>query len=87
MAISEVFKEIDLGMSNFDLEIEDGFQEAIVGKECFGRHTAWNFNGIVYHKDSKFHEDVWQHGVCIETKSAGTLQELMEAVNDAYGCA
>ena len=82
--VPETFEEIDLGMSNFDHEIDNGFEEALVGKQHSGRHAGWNFNGVVYHKDGQFHEDVWEYGEFIETISTNTLKELMESVNDKY---
>jgi hypothetical protein len=85
MPVPKTYKEIDLSMSNFDCEIDDGLREALVGKPNFGRHAGWNFNGLVYHKDGKFHEDVWQYHSFIETISADTLQGLMESVNNEYG--
>ena len=85
MSIPETFKEINLGMSNFDHEIDRGFKDAIVGKKVFGRHSGRRFNGKVFHKDGKFHEDVWQLHSFVETKSADTLIHLMVTVNEEYG--
>ena len=85
MPIPENFQEIDLGMSNFDNSIDKNFKEAIVDKEYFGRHAAWNFTGFVYHKDGQFHEDIWQYNSYCKTKSAVTLKELMEDVNEEFG--
>lgn len=85
MPLPETFQEIELGMTNFDYSIDKGFEDAIMGKECFGRHAGWDFNGKVYYKDEQFHEDVWQYHLYAETKSAYTLEELMEIVNKEYG--
>ena len=85
MPVPENYSEIDLEMSNFDHEIDEGFEEALVEKETFGRHAAWDFNGLVYHKDDQFHEDVWRYHSFIKTISAPSLSELMEKVNDQYG--
>jgi len=85
MPIPEDFKEIDLGMSNCFHKIDDGFEDAIIDKPTYGRHAGWDFNGMVYYKDGKFHEDVWVYRCYQETISKKTLQSLMSAVNDKYG--
>lgn len=85
--MTEQMEEIDLGMTNFDGTIDDGFAEALMERpgEVFGRHAGWNFNGQVYFKDGQFHEEVWVYGSPRQTISAPTLPELMEAVCAEYG--
>ena len=84
---TEEMEEIDLGMSNFDGAIDDGFAEALTARPggVFGRHAAWDFNGKVYFEDGQFHEEVWVYGSPRETISASTLRELMDSVCDEYG--
>ena len=80
-------EEIELGMSNFDHEIDEGFAEALKerpGLVC-GRHAGYNFNGIVYYADGMFHEEVWVYGSPVRIVSEETLEELKESVCDAYG--
>jgi hypothetical protein len=81
------FEEIELGMSNFDHEIDSSFEKAIKGKLTFGLHAGWNFNGKVYFLENQFHEDVWCHRVYRETVSTDSLRQLMKEVNDKYGWA
>ena len=81
------FDEIELGMSNFDGQIDEGFAEALKNKKTFGRHSAWNFNGIVYWLNGKFNTDVWVYGSYCETFCEDTLEELMASVNAKYGSA
>lgn len=80
-------REIDLVMSNFDLTVDDGMAAALMAEpvDLFGRHAGLNFNGIVYFRDGKFHEQVWVYGTPRETISSNTLEELMIEVNSAYG--
>lgn len=79
-------KEINLGMTNFDHTIDDGFAAALQAEpgEVFGRHADRDFNGEVWYADGQFHEEVWVHHVPLQTISADTLQELMAAVNAIY---
>lgn len=77
--------EIELGMTNFDHSIDDGFEDALRAGGVFGRHAAWNFNGKVWFADGRFHEEVWQYHSPVGVRSADTLRELMETVNDEFG--
>ena len=79
--------EISLGMSNFDMRIDDGFEEALRKEEgkAFGRHSGWNFNGRVYFSNGLFYEEVWRYGSIIETLSSENLKELMTDVCENYG--
>ena len=83
--LPEHFEEIELGMSNFDHVIDDGFEDALVGRDVFGIHAGWNFNGKVYHIDGKFYEDVWVYHAHRCTMEADTLKELMANVSDKFG--
>lgn len=80
-------EEIELGMSNLNHEIDEGFDDAlrISPGEVFGIHSGWDFNGRVWFFDGRFHEEVWVSGSPREIISEGTLKELMESVNDSYG--
>ena len=79
------FDEISLGMSNFDHTIDDGFEKALRENKVFGRHSGYEFNGMVWYNDKRFHEEVWRYCAYVETISADTLEELMEKVNDKWG--
>jgi hypothetical protein len=79
--------ELDLGMTNFDGTIDDGFAEAL--KESpggvFGSHSGWDFYGEVFFFDGKFHEEVWVHNSAREIITADSLEELMVEVSSKYG--
>ena len=77
--------QIDLGMSNFDQEIDKGFAEALKTSHVFGTHSARDFNGDVYWNGKQFVEDVWRYHSLVDTIKADTLPELMELVNNEYG--
>lgn len=79
--------EIELGMSNFDCEIEEGFEEALRKEpnKVFGRHAGWDFNGRVYFDGKQFIEQVWTYGRIAGEVKADTLNGLMDEVNNAYG--
>jgi hypothetical protein len=78
---------IDLGMSNFDHSIDDGFAEALQAEPAliYGTHAAWNFHGRVWFADGQFHEEVWVYHEIRDRFSAATLEDLMKLVNDEYG--
>ena len=80
-------REINLRMSNFESEIDDGFADALQAEpeKVFGRHSGWNFNGKVYFSNGMFHEEVWVYGTPKEIISAPNLRDLMEAVCVKYG--
>lgn len=77
----------DLGMSNFDHLVDDGFAEILKKNEgkMWGNHTAWNFCGDVWYENGKFHEQVNVYHVLKGEYEAETLEELMEVVNNIYG--
>jgi hypothetical protein len=81
----EGYAETDLGMSNLDHTIDDGFEEHLRNEPAWGRHAAWNFNGRVWYENGQFHEQVWRYGQPVEHFSSSTLTELMEKVSDEYG--
>lgn len=83
----DLMEEIDLGMSNIDGKIDDGFETALrknPGK-VYGRHAGWGFNSKVWFDGRMFHSEVWRYCVPSETISAPTLQGLMTATNEMYG--
>lgn len=82
-----IMNEIDLGMSNFDGSIDNGFKDALLASpnEVFGRHAGWNFNGRVYFDGDQFCEDVWVYGSHVKTIKADSLSDLMEDVNSEFG--
>ena len=79
-------EHIQLGMSNFDHTIDNGFEDAL---RCgqWGQHFALEFNGEVWFADDQFHEDVWRSHMYRETISATSLKELMDSVNNKWGYA
>lgn len=86
-ACPEGFREIDLGMSNCDHSIDEGFEEALRAGGVYGRHAGWNFNGLVWFdaESGEFKQEVWQYHVPQRVYSASTLRELMDVVNDDWG--
>jgi hypothetical protein len=73
-------------MTNFDHSIAPGF-EVDLRAGLRGRHSAWEFNGIVWYDASadQFCEIVRRYHVVQAIIGRPTLRELMEAVNDEYG--
>ena len=78
-------EECDLGMSNFDHSIDEGFEKALRTRRVYGQHSGWNFCGYAWFADGQFHEDVWHYNEYRETFTAASLPELMEAVNNEWG--
>lgn len=75
----------DKEMSNFDCVIDDGMEDALRTGGCYGKHSAWNFNGDVWFQDGQFHEWIWVYGSPRALVSASTLRELMQKANWRYG--
>ena len=84
---TDSMEEIELGMTNFDGSIDEGFAEALQARpgEVFGRHAGWNFNGKVFFLDDRFHEQVWVFGTPRKVISADTLPDLMREVCVQFG--
>lgn len=83
--LAEGYEETFLSMSNFDHTVDQGFAEALQGGKVYGRHAAWDFNGIVWWDGEKFAEEVWVYRSPAEVMRADSLEELMEAVSNRYG--
>jgi len=83
---TDTMTAIELGVSNFDGEIDPGFAEALRAQPgaVFGHHCGQNFCGRVFYEDGQFREEVQVYGRYNETISAPSLPELMERVNDEY---
>ncbi len=83
----EKMEGLDIGMSNFDGEIDEGLAEALTAKPALvmAQHSAWNFCGFVWFEDGKFIEQVWRYGSPVTELNADTLEELMEEVCSEYG--
>ena len=79
--------EISLGMSNFDMSIDEGFEDALRKDEgkVYGTHDAWNYCGSVYFFNGLFYEEVRQYHSLIETLASENLKELMIKVCEKYG--
>jgi len=67
------------GMSNFDHEIDEGFEKFLRQRpaERWGRHASGNFNGKVWFEADRFHSEVWVDGSPREVIHADSLRELM----------
>ena len=50
-------EEIELGMSNFDETVDDGFAEALRAHpaKVYGYHSAYNFSGKVWFFEGKYY--------------------------------
>ena len=85
--IPEKFQEFDGDdiMLNFDRAVVEETAIAIKGEELFSRYAGWNFNGMVWWQDEKWHCEVWQYRSYMETVSEDTLDEIMITVSDKYG--
>lgn len=80
-------EEIELGMSNCDHSIDEGFAEAlrVAPRKAVGRHAGWNFNALVWFEHGQFHSEVWVHRSPRSRHQADTLKELMRIHNAEYG--
>lgn len=83
--VPEGYREIKLGMTNFDHTIDAGFEERLRNEPVWGRHAAMNFNGRVWFEADMFHEQVWRYGIPRAYFAAATLSGLMETASAAYG--
>lgn len=72
-------------MTNLDHSIDDAIAAVLRSSNVVSRHSAWNFNGLVWWQDGQFHERVSVHHAALETLSAPTLEGLMAAVNNRFG--
>ncbi len=81
-------QEISLGMSNDDGSIDDGLSEILQSEPCrvYGSHCAWDHCGRVWWDGEQFCEQVWCYGSVVGALCAPTLRELMNDVNEQYGC-
>jgi hypothetical protein len=79
--------EINFTMSNFDLTIDPGMDEALTGQpnKVFGRHSAWEFNAKVWFDGELFRSEVMRYQSIVGGYSARTLDELMVIHNNEYG--
>lgn len=84
-AVPDGWREISLGMSNYEHSIDDGLDEALRETGVYSRHAGWNFNGLVWFEGGQFKEEVWQYHEPQEILSAHSLRDLMEVVNDKWG--
>ena len=87
MADLRTMRELDIGMSNYGHEIDEGLAEALRAEpgKVYAQHAAWNFCGYTYYADGEYRTQVWVHGAPRGTISAPTLEALMRATNDEYG--
>lgn len=83
----EEMEELEMGMSNYDHTIDQGFAEALQCRpgKVFGCYAGWNFNGIVWFLDGSFWVEVWVYKSPQEIIEAESLDELMQIVCDKYG--
>lgn len=79
--------ELPLGnvMNNRDQEIDWPVAALLRQGGCFSRHSGWDFSGLVWFADGRWHERVSGHGTPRAAYSADTLEELMRTVNDEFG--
>jgi hypothetical protein len=73
-----------LGMSNYDMQIDDGLEVAL-REGRVGSHFAWNFFGRVWFSDGVFYEEVWRHRTPKKLHAAASLRDLMDTVNNEWG--
>ncbi len=76
--------ESEFSMSNCFQTIDDGMEDDL-RNGMRSAHAGWHFHGEVWFEDGQFHEAVRQYHNHVDTKSADSLEELMNDVNDAYG--
>lgn len=76
---------LDIGMSNCDMTIDDDLGATLRSSQVLGHHFGWNFHGVLWFADGRFHEEVSVYHKEVGVYSAETLEELMRLVNDEFG--
>lgn len=74
-------------MTHADLSIDEDVAATLRQGGYFSRHAAWDFNGLVWFRDGRWHEAVWVHRRYVASYDADSLTELMKLVNDVHGWA
>jgi hypothetical protein len=74
------------GVSNFDGIVPDGLEEKLRTGKVWCAHPAWDHWGAIWFADGKFHEMVKQYRVHVATVSGDTLREVLDEVNERFGC-
>lgn len=73
------------GMSNMDHSIDDGLEEYLKGGGKGAQHFGLHFCGNLFYQDGLFVEEVYRFHALVGTLKAGSLQILMQIVNDEFG--
>jgi len=79
------FENIEVLMSNFDGEVEEGAEEELKAGSTWGEYTAWNFCTAVWWDGSKFQAIIKQFHAHIDTIEADSLKEIMNKASGKYG--
>jgi hypothetical protein len=74
-------------MSNLGLRVDQDVAAVLRQGGFFSRHAAWDFNGLVWFRDDRWHEAVWVHRRYVASYTADSPEELMKLVNDQHGWA
>ncbi len=72
-------------ISNYDGAIDELVAEQLREGGRFARHAAWNFNGLVWFEQGRWHEVVCVYGQRRATYSDDTLDGLRRTANDNFG--
>lgn len=83
--MTTIMKDLGVVYSNFNHELNIEILPALIKEEATARHTAWNFCGIVWHKEGKWYEKIMQYKVEQEVIIADKLEDCIKLANDSYG--
>ncbi len=74
-------------VSNFDHAIDYEIAERLKGGDCYADYPGWNFHAAVWYdtNDNLFKAMVKQYRTHVDTIAAPTIEELHNAVCEAYG--
>lgn len=72
-------------MTNLDLSINQDVAKLLRQGGRYSRHTALDFNGLVWVRDGRWHEAVWVHRRYVASYQADTPEHLMLTVNAEHG--
>jgi hypothetical protein len=71
--------------SNFDGLINKNVVQELIDNNCKAGYPAWEWYGIVWHQDNRFHIKVKRYGSVIGEHDYETMEELRDDVSEKYG--
>jgi hypothetical protein len=81
------YEEIGTVYSNFGHELDDGVAKRLETEKVSAAHCAWDFWALIWKDQTtgKWHEMVKQYREHVDTLTADTLKDVIEATNEKYG--